>query len=408
MTHRTDSVAVPDVPMSGPDINDDDVAALVGVLQSRCLSLGPELHRFERQIAARAGVEHAVGVSSGTAGLHLSIIAAGVKPADLVITTPFSFVASANCVLYERAVPVFVDVDAVTGNIDPVMVEAAVVDILAGGNRRRRWLPPQVRESAEWLGELRAIVAVHAMGQPADVDMILTTAHRHGVVVIEDSCEALGATYKHRPAGALADIGVFAFYPNKQITTGEGGMVVTNREDFATLCRSLRNQGRDQMDAWLRHDRLGYNYRMSELNAALGASQMARLDGLLTARQQVAEAYHQRLAGIAGLELPRVVASTTRMSWFTYLVRLAEGFDRTRVMSGLKDRGIPSRAYFSPIHLQPFYRETFGYRGGEFPVTESLGARSLALPFSPLLTPDQIDRVCDSVREVLALEACLV
>jgi dTDP-4-amino-4,6-dideoxygalactose transaminase len=405
---RAKGVAVPDVPMSGPDVNDDDVAALVGVLRSRTLSLGPELERFERQLAARVGVEHAAGVSSGTAGLHLSVIAAGVKPADLVITSPFSFVASANCVLYERAVPVFVDVDVETGNIDPVLVQAAIDDLLAGGIRRRRWLPPLVRDSSDWLGELRAVVAVHALGQPADMDAIVPAAHAHDLVVIEDACEALGATYRQRPAGSLADLGVFAFYPNKQITTGEGGMVVTDREAFATLCRSLRNQGRDQMDAWLRHDRLGYNYRMSELNAALGASQLARLDVLLMARQRVAEAYHQRLTGTPGLDLPHIVDSTTRMSWFTYLVRLAEGFDRARVMSALKERGIPTRAYFSPIHLQPFYRETFGYRGGEFPVTESLGSRSIALPFAPHLTPEQIERVCESVREVLALDACLV
>ncbi len=338
-------------------------------------------------------------MSSGTAGLHLAVIAAGVDAGDVVITTPFSFVASANCILYERAIPVFVDVDPATGNIDPRRVAEAASDLQEGGSAARRWLPPALRHKAG-VGTLKAILPVHAFGQPADMDPIVAVARTHGVTVIEDACEAIGATYKGRPVGALGDVGVFAFYPNKQLTTGEGGMIVTNRDDWAAQFRSLRNQGRDTMDAWLRHDRLGYNYRMSELSAALGVAQMSRFDHLIAARDRVAQWYFDRLSHVPWLQLPTVAPSTTRMSWFAYVVRIAHDIDRQFVMDRLAAEGIPTRPYFSPIHLQPFYAERFGYRDGDFPITERLGSSGLALPFSARMSEAQVDRVCETISSL--------
>jgi dTDP-4-amino-4,6-dideoxygalactose transaminase len=383
--------------MSGPHITHLEMSSVVAVLASGCLSIGPQLEEFERRSAQLAGVRHAIGVSSGTAGLHLAVIAAGVAAGDLVITTPFSFVSSANCILYERGIPVFVDVDPVTGNLDANLVQQAIGDLLDGGAARRRWLPPAFRHSDTAIGQLKAILPVHAFGQPADMAPIVAAARSHGLFVIEDACESIGATYKERPAGSIGDVGVFAFYPNKQVTTGEGGMIVTNNDEWSALFRSLRNQGRDTMDAWLRHDRLGYNYRMSELNAAVGVAQLSRFDELLNARDHVARCYSQRLSQVPWLRVPTVVPTTTRMSWFTYVVRLAPDVDRDQVMRRLDELGIPSRPYFAPIHLQRFYMERFGYRPGDFPVTESLGATSLALPFSARLSEEQIDQVCSAL-----------
>jgi dTDP-4-amino-4,6-dideoxygalactose transaminase len=316
-----------------------------------------------------------------------------------VITTPFSFIASANCVLYERAVPIFVDVDRLTGNIDPALVAAAAQDIARGGQAARKWLPPAQRD-VPLAARLRAIIPVDAFGQPADMDPINDTAQEFGLTVIEDSCEALGAQYKGRPAGSLGDIGVFAFYPNKQITTGEGGVIVTDREDWRDLFRSLRNQGRDVFDAWLNHTRLGYNYRMDEMSAAMGLAQMSRIDELLAKRAQVAAWYNERLEDLDWLEIPVVMPETTRMSWFVYVVRIRPPFSRDEVMARLASDGVPSRPYFTPIHLQPFYQKTFGYTEGDFPVTEELGRTSLALPFSSVMTEEQVSEVCAKLRGV--------
>ena len=293
--------------------------------------------------------------------------------------------------------PIFVDVDPATGNIDPDLVAQAASDLHAGGAARQRWLPQALRHSGSGVGRLKAILPVHAFGQPADMEPIAAVARSHDVALIEDACEAIGATYRDRHAGAIGDVGVFAFYPNKQLTTGEGGMIVTNRDDWAARFRSLRNQGRDEMDAWLQHDRLGYNYRMSELSAALGVAQLSRFDALLASRDRVARWYLDRLAGVPGLELPSIAPGTTRMSWFAFVVRLADGVNRERVMQHLAERGIPSRAYFSPLHLQPFYVERFGFQRGDFPVTERLGQSSLALPFSATLTEEQVGRVCEAL-----------
>ncbi len=398
---------MPLIPMSSPDLTDTEIEAVNEVLRTPYLSVGPRLEEFEQAVASYVGAAHAVGVNSGTSGLHLAIIAAGVgagghtvrdgKP-DLVITTSFSFVASANCVLYQRAVPIFVDVDPATGNVDPGLVAEAVHDLTSGSRTARRWLPPAMRNWQSELGTLKAILPVHAFGQPADMDPILEVGARHQVVVIEDACEALGAEYKGRRAGILGDAAVFAFYPNKQVTTGEGGMIVTENGAWADLFRSLRNQGRDLFNAWLNHSRLGFNYRLDELSAALGLAQMGRADELLARREQVASWYNERLAGIELVERPQLAATTSRMSWFVYVVRIMPPASRNDVMQMLACEGIPSRPYFSPIHLQPFYREQFGYERGALKATEFLGDVSLALPFSGVMRESQVDRVCECLR----------
>jgi dTDP-4-amino-4,6-dideoxygalactose transaminase len=382
------------LPMSSPDLSDEDVAAVLEVLRSPTLSAGPYLARFEAAVAELAGTRHAVAVSSGTAGLHLAVIAAGVGPGDLVLTTPFSFVASANVILYERGVPVFIDVDPATGNIDPAALEETVRALRSGGETARRVLPPALRDAP--LGEVKAMIPVDVFGQPADMAPIEEQARLLGVPVLEDSCEAIGAEYRGQPAGSFGDCGVFAFYPNKQMTTGEGGAIVTDRDDWAALFRSLRNQGRDDSGDWLRHVRLGYNYRLPEMSAALGCSQLARLDSLLQRRAQVADWYAEELAELPGVGLPNLSSTTTRMSWFVYVVQFERGRDRIR--EALASQGIPTRTYFSPIHLQPFYVTRFGYSVGDFPVTERLGRTSLALPFSSVMSRPQVREVGDAVR----------
>ena len=384
--------------MSGPDLTEAEREAVAAVLSTPQLSTGPQLDAFEAVVADRVGAKHAIAVNSGTAGLHLCVRVTGVTDGDWVITTPFSFIASANVLLYERAIPVFVDVDPQTGNIDPVLVAEAAADLTEGGAVARRWLPPL---GASDEGELKALLTVDVFGQPADYDQLGITTKRYGLRTIEDSCEAIGATYKDRRAGALGDIGVFAFYPNKQITTGEGGIVVTSHDDWAGMVRALRNQGRAPGDTWLEHSYLGYNYRMDEMCAALGRVQMSRLDELLEKRERVAGWYNERLVDFPEIELPNLVPSTTRMSWFVYVIRLDPSIDRRVVMNRMKSQGVPSRLYFVPIHLQPHYVERFGYQSGHYPVTEDLGRRSLALPFSGVMSEDEVAYVCDALRHSL-------
>jgi len=361
------------ISMSAPDITDAEIAAVCSVLATPTLSLGPQLEAFERSFAAYTGTAHAVGVNSGTSGLHLAMIAAGVREGDEVITPSFSFIASANCVLYERGKPVFVDIDPRTGNLDPTKIEAVITE------------------------RTKAILVVHAFGQPADMDPILEIASRHNLIVIEDACEAIGAEYKGRRAGTLGHAAVFAFYPNKQMTTGEGGMIVTDDGAWADLFRSLRNQGRDVFDAWLNHTRLGYNYRLDELSAALGLAQIRRIEELLAKRAQVAAWYNARIDDIPGVEKPYIAPTTTRMSWFVYVVRCATGVDRGTLMAHLQAQGIPSRPYFTPIHLQPFYRERFGWARGDLPHTEYAGDTFLALPFSSIMREEEVDYVCQQI-----------
>ena len=384
--------------MSYPDITDAERQAVMAVLETPILSIGPQVEAFEQSVCHFSGSPHAVAVSSGTAGLHLCVRAAGIGPAHAVITTPFSFVASANVLLYEQAVPVFVDVDPLTGNIDPLLVEQAASDLMEGGSAAAGWLP---RRGAEKDLHLKAILAVDVFGQPADLDPLRQTARCYGLDLIEDACEALGAEYKGRVAGTLGDSGVFAFYPNKQITTGEGGVIVTPDDQADRMMRALRNQGRAPGETWLQHTYLGYNYRMDELSAALGVAQMGRIHSLLDNRSQVAAWYQERLAEIPGVAAPALASTTTRVSWFVYVVRLAREIDRAGVAQRLAEYGIPVRPYFLPIHLQPYLVERFGYVAGDFPVTEDLGERGLALPFSGKMTEDQVEQVCRALQGVL-------
>jgi dTDP-4-amino-4,6-dideoxygalactose transaminase len=385
------------VPMSSPDLTDREREAVLEVLRTPHLSLGPRQEAFERAVAERVGARHGIAVSSGTAGLHLAARAAGIADGDLAITSPFSFVASANVLLYERAVPIFVDVEPATGNLDPGLTKTAIHDLLRGGQTAARWLPRRGASD----GTLKAMLVVDAFGQPADYEQFEHEAEAHSLALIEDSCEAFGAAYRGRPAGTFGDVGVFAFYPNKQMTTGEGGVVVTDRDDWAELVRALRNQGRAPGDTWLQHTHLGYNYRLDELSAALGLAQLERLDELMARRSTVAGWYAARLAEIPGVEPPAILPSTTTMSWFVYVMRVEPRIERDRVARELLSAGIPTRPYFSPIHLQPYFIERFGYQMGDFPVAEDLAHRSLALPFSGVMSEDQVDLVCRALRQAV-------
>jgi perosamine synthetase len=366
--------------MSAPDIGPRERALVAEVMHGTQLSFGPMVDRFETGVAAVGGRRFGIAVSSGTAGLHVAVRALGIGAGDRVVTTAFSFVASANCFLYEGAEAIFADIDPVTYNIDPDAVESAI----ASSDR-----PPV------------ALVPVDVFGQPCDFGRLEPIAARHGLRTIEDSCEAIGAAHAGRPAGSLGEVGVFAFYPNKQITTGEGGVIVTDDPKIAELARSLRNQGRGESGDWLTHVRLGYNYRLDELSAALGVAQLERIDALIGDRDAVARRYSTSLATVDGLTLPRLASETTRMSWFVYVVLLDRGADRDAVMAELASRRVPTRPYFRPIHLQPYFRERFGDREGSLPVTEDVGRRSLALPFHGALSDESIGYVTEALREAL-------
>jgi perosamine synthetase len=364
------------IPLARPDIGPRERELVAEVLASDVLALGRFAQRFEAGIAAIAGRKEGVACSSGTAGLHLSVRALEIGVGDEVITTPFSFVASANCVLYERAVPRFVDIEEDSLGIDPDQVEQAATS------------------------RTRAVLPVHVFGRPCRIDALVSIARRRGWSVIEDACEGLGSTVDGRPLGSYGDVSVFAFYPNKQITTGEGGMVVTDDPALAETIRSLRNQGRDTDGTWLRHVRLGYNYRLDELSAALGVAQLERLAELRAGRARAARAYERALGGFDWLKLPRAGDGET-VDWFVYVVRLHQGIDRDRLIGRLAELGVPARPYFAPLHLQPFYRATFGFQPGDFPVTERVAASTLALPFSSRLADDEVRYVADTLIETV-------
>ena len=389
------------IPLSSPDIGPREIDLINEVLRTPYLSMGPMIERFEKAVAAYLGVRHAVAVSSGTAGLHLAVIASGLGEGDMVITTPFSFVATANVILYERATPIFVDVDSATGNIDPSLVAECVYDLSKGGKSAHRRLPPAMRSPKSDIRNLKSILPIHCFGQPADMDPIIETAQRNHLRVIEDACEAIGAEYKGRKVSTLGDAAVYGFYPNKQITTGEGGIVVTNQEEWDFLFRSLRNQGRDFFNERLNHERLGYNYRLGEMSAALGLAQLGRIEELLSKREQVAAWYNKHLPDTEWIERPHIASTTTRMSWFVYVVRIKPPAHRDEVMHKLAEEGIPSRPYFTPIHLQPYYRDRFGYKRGDFPIAENLGDMFLALPFSSVMTEEEVEYVCNNLRKIL-------
>lgn len=365
-----------EVPLSLPDIGEREKESVMAVLQSRWLSMGPVVTNFEKQIAQYVGVKYAIAVNSGTSGLHLVVRSLGLGKGDEVITTPFSFVSSANCLLFERVRPVFVDIDPQTFNIDIKLIEEKI------NNKTKSILP------------------VHVFGQPADMNVILDIAFQNRLSVIEDACEAIGAKYNDKQVGSESDAAVFAFYPNKQITTGEGGVILTNHKDLADLCRSMRNQGRDEGGGWYEHARLGFNYRLDEMSAALGCAQLTRLPEIIAKRKNVAQKYTEKLRGIDGVTVP-FVAPGVKMSWFVYIIRLDPKINRDIVMRELSGRGIGCRAYFQPIHLQPFYRREFGYKSGDFPVAEEVAATTLALPFHNNLTEDEIDYVVGNLKEIL-------
>jgi perosamine synthetase len=372
------------LPLARPLVGAREEELVLEALRSRRLALGEQLPAFEAALAERLGVEHVSALSSGTGGLHLAVRAAGIQPGEEVVTTPFSFVASANCLLYEGARPVFCDIDRRTLNIDPAAAEASVGERTAG------------------------LLPVHIFGYPADLPALERLASARGLWIVEDACEALGALHSDGAAvGARGNLSVFGFYPNKQLTTGEGGALVAPTREIKERVDSERNQGRAPDMGWLDHDRLGFNYRLDELSCALGLAQLERLDELLSERARVAAAYSEALAGIDGLELPCPDSGGDRRSWFVYVVQLPQGVDRDGAVRALRERGIDSKPYLPAIHLMSFYRERFGHREGEFPVCEDVARRSLALPFFPELTESEIEQVALAVREVVAEPAIL-
>lgn len=389
--------------MSAPDLTGREIAAAVRVLRSGRLSLGPTIPAFEKAFAKYVGARHAVAVSSGTAALHLALVAAGVAEGDFVITSPFSFVASANCILFRRATPIFVDVDLATANLDVRRVEQALDDLATG---KRGPLPPRLRRGRRE-ARVKAVLPVHVFGRPIDMTSLMAVARARDLVVIEDACEAVGAEWNGRRVGTFGEMGCFGFYPNKPMTTGEGGMIVTGDEAAAMLCRSLRNQGRDDADP-SRFARLGYNYRLSEMAAAIGTVQVARLGAIQTKRARVVRWYEERLANVAGITCPEPLPSCARASWFTFVVHFEDSLAREIAIGRLRSAGIPSRVYFPTIPLQPIYVERFGYRPGEFPNAERLSQTCLALPFSSRMSEGSVDRVCAALRSALRRRAAKV
>ena len=388
------------VQLSSPHLDETDFQMVREALESRRLASGPFAERFEREMAERYGARFAVATASGTAALHMSVIASGVKDGDLVITSPFSFVASANVILYERGVPLFVDIDPTTLSIDTAKVIETIDAVV---HRRAGWQSLLPRRLGDASPALRAVIPVHIFGRPVEMKGIVEACRAVGIAVVEDACEALGASVDGRSVGRWGDAGTFAFFPNKQITAGEGGMILTDRSDWADLFRMLRNQGRSSDQQWLRHERLGFSYRMDEMSAALGLSQFRRLDDLLRRREAIADRYTHHLTGLADVSpLPPPRADMTT-SWFLYAIRVAPHIDRDGLMARLQTRGVMTRPYFWPIHLQRFYLDRFGFAPGDFPHAEAAGMSMLALPM-PLTTGiADVDYVCEVLTEELSL-----
>jgi perosamine synthetase len=362
------------IPLAQPVIGDLEEQAVLEVLRSKQLSLGPRVPAFEREFAARVGARHASAISSGTAALHLALRAVGVGDGDEVITSPFSFVASANVIVYQRAKPVFVDIDPRTLNLDVDAAAAAITE------------------------RTSALLPVHIFGYPADTPAL----ERHGLPIVEDACEALGARHADGiPVGGRGHPAAFGFYANKQLVTGEGGMLTSSSAEIKARVDSERNQGRAPDMGWLDHDRLGFNYRLTDLACAMGLAQLQRLDGMLAARAQAAASYREALQGFEGLQLPCEDSGGDTRGWFVFVVQLPHGADRDETIRALAQRGVQSKPYLPAIHLMSYYRETFGHREGEFPVCEDIAARSVALPFFPEITPSQIEQVAEALESVL-------
>ena len=385
-----------EIPLSNPDISQLEIDHVVEVLRSGRLSMGPFIEQFESRVADMCNRNHAVAVSSGTSGLHLALTAMGIGEGDEVITTPFTFIAPANAIQYVGAKPVFADIHPMSLNMDPAKVEEAITP------------------------KTKAILAVENFGNPMHIPEVCEIARRHGIPVLEDACEGFGGTHHGKPVGSFGKMAVFAFYPNKPITTGEGGMIVTDDAHLADLCRSMRNQGRriprssseidnddpsweSNLGSWLQHERLGYNYRMSELHAALGVAQMRRLPAIIERRNDVAAGYFERLSGVSEIRLPTIDPVTT-MSWFVFVVLLSADYtaeDRDRIIGGMRRHDIGVSNYFPPIHLQPAYRMKYGCHEGMFPICERIAGRTLALPFYNNLQSRELDLVCQTLEVMM-------
>ncbi|MFQ6035231.1 MAG: DegT/DnrJ/EryC1/StrS family aminotransferase [Sedimentisphaerales bacterium] len=368
--------------LSRPDITEKEIKAVCAVLRSPDLSLGPKLVEFEQAFANYIGTKRAVAVNSGTSGLFLCMLAHRIGPGDEVITSPFTFIASTTSIMMAGAKPVFVDIDPVSLNIDPAKIESKITN------------------------RTKAILPVEVFGNPAGLDKVCSIAQKHNLSVIEDSCEALGSALHGKKVGTFGTMSVFGFYPNKQITTGEGGMILTNDDDLADMCVSLRNQGRAKDNDWLSHKRLGYNFRLSDINCALGIVQLSRIEQTKAKRRQVAQWYQEMLTDDDRLIVP-MEPDDCDISWFVFVVRLADEFSaqqRDRILQAMKDRDIQVGNYFPPVHLQPFMAKRFGYKRGDFPITESVSERTIALPFYNNLTKDQIATVCRTLRKVIDKE----
>ncbi|OGZ27375.1 MAG: polysaccharide biosynthesis protein [Candidatus Nealsonbacteria bacterium RIFCSPLOWO2_12_FULL_39_31] len=391
------------ISLSKPDIADDDRKEVLNILETPYLSLGPKLKEFEEKIAEYAGVKYAVGVSSGTAGLHLIVRALSIKNDNEIITTPFSFISSSNCIIYEGAKPVFVDIGNETLNINPELIEKAITP------------------------KTKAILAVDVFGHSADWNVLAEIAKKHNLFLIEDSAEALGSEYKYksqirnfskkkprilssrakfvwRKCGSFGDAAIFSFYPNKQIATGEGGIILTDNERIADLCRSMANQGRrNNGGKWLEHIRLGYNYRLDEMSCALGINQLKRISQIIEKREKIAELYNEKLKDFPEIEIP-YISPNVKVSRFVYVAKLSEKFsrkERDRIISEMSDRGVQCSNYFYPIHLQPFYRKMFNYKKNDFPVCESVSQRTIALPFFNNITEEEIDFVVRNLKKII-------
>jgi perosamine synthetase len=367
------------IPLAAPDISEADIEAVTDVLRTSRLSQGPKLEEFEHAVAEYVGASYAIAVNSGTSGLHLCIRALGIGEGDEVIVPSFAFIAVANAIRYEKAIPVFVDIDPVMLNLDPNRIETAITP------------------------RTRAILVVHTFGCPAELSEIIVIARRHNLFVIEDSCEAIGAEYEGRKVGAEGEAGVFSFYPNKQVTTGEGGVIVTQNREIATLARKLRNHGRDNSGDRFQHTELGYNYRISEMSCALGIEQLKRIEDVLERRATIAQKYSDRLKGHPNLKLPPLSLPRRKVSWFVYVIRLVSQVDQAHrdwIVKEMSARGIGCGTYFSPIHLQPIYNSE-SHRRTDLPVTEWNAMRSLALPFFNRIVDAEIDEVCKTLYELI-------
>ena len=365
------------IPLAKPVIGEEEIQAVSEVVRSGMLSLGPKMKEFEANFAEKAGTKHAITVNSGTSGLHLCMKAIGIKPGDEVITASFSFVASSNPIIFEGGKPVFVDIDEKTYNMDPDKLREVITD------------------------KTKAIIPVHIFGQPCNMDEIMKIADEKGIPVIEDACEAFGAKWNGKLAGTFGKASVFAFYPNKQMTTGEGGMIVTDDDEIANLCRSYRNQGRDDTGQWLNHVRIGYNYRLDEMSCAMGVEQLKKIDFITNKRREIAATYTKKLESVKGVITPYIDPKADP-TWFVYSLRTQDNVDRNKMVDYLNENGVSSKAYFyPPIHMQPIYKEMYGFKGGELPVTEKISNTAFILPFFVDITEEQIEQVCSVVEDAV-------